>query len=155
MYLNKVTADLNYVNSAVVRCIVSNSLSDMPLSTPLGVKMDVSVGPIKKTETGDWAGELLLIVQVNTLENDVPTNDSKIEIALKGNFTASGEMPLKQFSQILALNGTAALYGILRGKIETISSTIYSTGKISLPLINVMDFFREKSQAQQAVQAEE
>lgn len=40
------------------------------------------------------------------------------------------------------MNGAAALIGIARGKFETISASIFNNGKIVIPFVNVIDYYK-------------
>jgi hypothetical protein len=46
------------------------------------------------------------------------------------------------FKQLVAIKGAAALIGIARGKIENISSSIFDNGKIVIPFVNVVDYYK-------------
>ncbi len=48
-----------------------------------------------------------------------------------------------KFMQLLYINGVSALLGIARGKVETITASAFNAGKISIPFVNVLDYYRE------------
>ena len=45
----------------------------------------------------------------------------------------------------MIVNGAAALIGIARGKIEAITANIFNNGKIVIPFVNVIDYYRNLS----------
>lgn len=47
-----------------------------------------------------------------------------------------------EFKQLVAINGAAAIIGLARGKLEAITSNIFNNGKISIPFVNVLDYYR-------------
>lgn len=51
---------------------------------------------------------------------------------------------LEEFKGLVAINGAAALIGIARGKIESISANILNNGKILLPFINVLEYYNSE-----------
>ena len=53
-------------------------------------------------------------------------------------------MPDEAFTKMLMVNGVSALYGIARSKLEVITALTYHQGKISFPMINVLELLKEK-----------
>ena len=47
-----------------------------------------------------------------------------------------------EFKQLVAINGAAAIIGLVRGKLEAITANIFNNGKISIPFVNVLDYYR-------------
>lgn len=66
----------------------------------------------------------------------------KIEISLEGAFLSEAEPIEDEFKQLVAINGAAAIIGLARGKLEAITSNIFNNGKISIPFVNVLDYYR-------------
>ncbi len=64
---------------------------------------------------------------------------------LEGAFISTIEMVEEEFRKKVSINGVAALIGIARGKIETISSNVFNNGKITIPFINVLEYYKEVS----------
>lgn len=50
---------------------------------------------------------------------------------------------MDDFQPLVAVNGASALIGIARGKIESLSASIFNTGKIVIPFVNVIDYYKE------------
>lgn len=65
-------------------------------------------------------------------------------MALDGAFSSPATLSDQDFRNMLFLNGTATLYGIARSKIEVFSSLSFHSGKISLPLLNVVEFLNKQ-----------
>ena len=66
----------------------------------------------------------------------------KIEISLEGAFLSEAEPIEDEFKQLVAINGAAAIIGLARGKLEAITANIFNNGKISIPFVNVLDYYR-------------
>ena len=49
---------------------------------------------------------------------------------------------VKYQRKLVAINGASALIGIARGKIESLSSSIFNNGKIVIPFVNVIDYYK-------------
>lgn len=47
-----------------------------------------------------------------------------------------------EFIKLVAINGAAAIIGLARGKLEAITANIFNNGKISIPFVNVLDYYR-------------
>lgn len=46
------------------------------------------------------------------------------------------------FEQLVAVNGAAAIIGIARGKIEAMTANIFNSGKVVIPFVNVIDYYK-------------
>ena len=59
-------------------------------------------------------------------------------------------LPLKaeseDFKQLVIINGAAALISIARGKIESITSNIFDSGKVVIPFVHVIDYYKGLSE---------
>lgn len=65
-----------------------------------------------------------------------------MELSLEGAFLSQGSISEKKFKQLVAVNGAAAIIGIARGKIETLTANIFNNGKIVIPFVNVIDYYK-------------
>jgi len=43
---------------------------------------------------------------------------------------------------LVAVNGAAAIIGIARGKIEAMTANIFNSGKVVIPFVNVIDYYK-------------
>lgn len=68
--------------------------------------------------------------------------ECKIQLALEGAFLSKGTAGDEAFKELVIVNGAAALIGIARGKIEAISANIFNNGKIVIPFVNVIDYYK-------------
>lgn len=95
-------------------------------------------------------GGLLVVVEV-FIDTEVPDDHpDHIYIALEGAFSSPASVSDEDFEELLNINGGSVLYAIARAKIETISATIYQSGKILLPMVNIIQYFEEKSKEQES-----
>ena len=77
-------------------------------------------------------------------QNEEEESTDKFKIIMEGEFSSPSAIEDEKFMELLNINGGAALYSIARAKIEAISSLIYSEGKILLPMINIIKYYKEK-----------
>ena len=143
MNVNKFSANIQYKNSFITECTITNNLLDIGDDAVL--KTDVKVA-VSNLSLSDDETEKLGKVRL-TLDGSysVPDNtDAKLEyhIVLIGEFCTSASTKDEDFTASLWLNGSTALYSIARGKIETISTTVLNNGKVILPMVNMMELLR-------------
>lgn len=96
-----------------------------------------------RNSDGKRYGEVVLKVQVE-LDNKQPDPDSKkgsIHLTIEGGFSAPEDMAEEEFSTMLKVNGSAALYSIARAYLISVTSQSFVRGQITLPLVN---FFPQK-----------
>ena len=77
-------------------------------------------------------------VEINQNEEE----KCKIQLSLEGAFISDTDVAYSEFKDLVMINGAAALIGIARGKIETISANVFNNGKIVIPFVNVVDYYK-------------
>lgn len=63
-------------------------------------------------------------------------------MSLEGAFVSEEGVDENTFKQLVEVNGAAAVIGIARGKIETITANIFNSGKVVIPFVNVIDYYK-------------
>lgn len=147
MNVNEITSNFFYRGSSVKKCYIDNSVVSLGGDARVDMELDALSGEIQnEPERLQKSGRLLLIVKgtIRSPSNELIKVD--FELQVEGEFSSPQEVSDQQFVNMLWVNGTSALYGIARGKMEAISSLIFHQGKISFPLINVIEFLKEKSE---------
>lgn len=86
-----------------------------------------------------FLGQLLIDF---TIEIEQSEYKCKIKLSIEGLFGAAEDMEKAEFKKLVALNGAAALIGIARGRIEGITANTFADGKVTIPLINVYDYYK-------------
>lgn len=66
----------------------------------------------------------------------------KMEISIEGAFLSEEGVDLEEFKSLVAINGASAIIGIARGNIESITSNVFNNGKIVIPFVNVIDYYK-------------
>ena len=77
-----------------------------------------------------------------TVDNTIVDIENDIHFTITGAFLSKGKISEEDFKQLVAINGASALIGIARGKIESLSSSIFNNGKIVIPFVNVIDYYK-------------
>ncbi len=147
MNINKVCSDLEFVNCAITKLEVSNNLIAILPDDSFDIKLKFL--PYFGTNSSDeYHGRLEISLSVVVSRDDVDDSTAEIELDMDGFFAAPKDsMSEEEFKSMVALNGGAALYGIARGKVEGISSMIFADGKIVLPFVNVMEYYKQAESA--------
>ena len=70
-----------------------------------------------------------------------------MKLSIEGLFDSSEDKTEEEFKKLVALNGAAALISIARGKIEGITANAFADGKVTIPLINVYDYYKDAIKA--------
>lgn len=147
MNVNEIISNFYYRGSSVKKCYIDNTVVSLGGDARVDMELDVLSGKIQnERERLQKSGRLLLIAKgtIRSPSNDLIKVD--FELQVEGEFASPQEVSDQQFTNMLWINGTSVLYGIARGKMEAISSLVFHQGKISFPLINVMEFLKEKSE---------
>ena len=81
-----------------------------------------------------------------SFENIDEDRNFKLELSLEGAFLSEKNTEEEDFKQLVIINGAAALISIARGKIESITSNIFDSGKVVIPFVNVIDYYKGLSE---------
>ena len=147
MNVNEIASNFYYRGSSVKKCYIDNTVVSLGGDAHVDIELDVLAGEIRlEPERSQKSGRLLLAVKgaIRSPSNELIKVD--LDFQIEGEFSSHQEISDQQFTNMLWVNGTSVLYDIARGKMEAISSLIFHQGKISLPLINVIEFLKEKSE---------
>lgn len=142
MDFNKVASNMTFLGCTIQEFHISNKLISISDNVKKGFGMDVDVEEIGLQENGgERLGKVILDIVIE-LDED---NAGNIHMKLEGAFAVKAGVEEDEFHKMLLLNGATALYSIARGKIESITANVYQNGKITMPMINMYEFYREKA----------
>ena len=141
MNLNEITAGISLLGNCIVKLDVENSLIDM--IDDYEKKIDFYIDePHFWDEEKNRFGRIQIGFTID-INGEEENENCHIELIIEGAFVAEDNMDVKEFEKLVQINGAAALVGIARGKIESISANLFSRGKIEIPFINVIDYYNE------------
>lgn len=140
MKLNQVITGVDFLGTTIKKLNVDNNIVDVRRDAKRSFGLNINEPHLGKLDDGYYS-EMLIDFQVEIEQSE--EQKCKIEISLEGAFASKEEMDEEEFKQLVALNGAAALIGIARGKIETISANIFNDGKIVIPFVNVIDYYKD------------
>lgn len=140
MNINNVTSQLKYIGSTVKQLYIDNHL--ISIEDDSKKEIDMELVPISYSSNSiKHIATIALKMNITiTTNGDI----CKITLLLEGEFSSSINLDEEEFKKICILNGGATLYSIARGKLEAVTALTFSRGKISLPMINMVDYVHDK-----------
>ena len=155
MKVNEFASNFQYENAVMTGGNFTNNLVQSGDSANLDSEAEVSVSNIYTDESnGKKLGRVKLELNGTFSVTDHPEANCTYHFVFNGEFSTPVDTPDKDFHKALWFNGSTALYGIARAKIETISSMIMQSGKISLPMVNMVELVKEQYKQKMQAAAE-
>ena len=143
MDLNKVCADLNFENSKIDTINANCKLDSITKLSTKKLSIDIKYRCLEEQE-GKKVGKLLMSINVCIKDKEETPSEDNISVIAEGVFSTSSEIDDNKFVEMLNINGAAALYSIVRAKIEVLTGIIYPDGKLLLPMINMVQYYQER-----------
>lgn len=142
---NEVLADFKLNGTSISRFDLDNSIITLGTDAAFALDLDAKASDVQTNQELEIRiARLLLKISCNITVPDLPEAKTDLSMVMEGEFESSLKMDEETFRSMLWMNGTATLYSIARGKLEAMSSLVYHSGKITLPMINVMEFLKQK-----------
>ena len=133
---NNILAQFQMLGSRIVSLNLKNDFLSSECIQSGKKNLDISheIIAIDQQEDKTYLGVIQLHVSVRIgLEKLRYT----LKIILEGGFCAPHEIGEEAFKKMLSINGLAALYGIARAQVRSISSQVFADGGVLLPMIDV------------------
>ena len=138
-------ADIQYKESFITECSITNNVINMGTGAVLKHELEVSVSEPIPSDTPDEKEAYVKLILDGTYEAQDDSNARcKYHMEVQGAFAAKKTVPDDVFMKRLWFNGSSTLYGIARAKMEVISAMILNNGKISLPMLNMFELLTEQ-----------
>ena len=142
MELNMITSGVELLGTYVNDLSINNSIADIVKDAKRTFGLNISE-PEFESKDGSIYAQIGIEIEIEI--NQSEEQNCKIRFAIDAGFISLGDIEEEMFKQRVVVNGVAALIGIARGKIETISASIFNSGKIVIPFINVVDYYKSLS----------
>lgn len=143
MELNLIAAGIELVGTAIKNLTVENTIVDVEKEAKRSFGLNINEPYFEKTEDGFFS-QLTIDFEIEIEQSG--EQKFKMELTLEGAFLSEGGIDEKNFKQLAGVNGAAAVIGIARGKIEAITSNIFNNGKITIPFVNVVDYYKSMTE---------
>lgn len=139
MEFNLITTGIELVGTTIKTLTIDNNIVDIEREGTRSFGLNINEPVFQEVEDAFFAQLVIdFKVEVNQSEN----HGCNIQLSLEGAFLSEGEITEEEFRELVSVNGAAALVGIARGKIETISASVFNNGKIVIPFVNIVDYYR-------------
>lgn len=139
MELNMIASGIRLIGSTIKNLKVNNNIVDVDKECKRSFGLNINEPEFQSVDNR-VAAQMTIDFEVEIIQAE--EQRCKIEISLEGAFLSEVAPIEDEFKQLVAINGAAAIIGLARGKLEAITANIFNNGKISIPFVNVLDYYR-------------
>lgn len=140
MELNYITKGLELVGTTVKELKIENTIIDIERDAKRSFGLEINEPEFEEIDDATYAQMTIdFDVEITQSEDEV----CRIHLSMEGAFWSGEEVELDTFKELVIINGAAALVGIARGKIEALSANVFNNGKVVIPFVNVIDYYKE------------
>jgi hypothetical protein len=147
MEANKYTSDFQFIGNTIKKFNIKNNFliyndDDPNIKKYLDVSHKITEISLHEDEQKNQIlfGLLNLDIKFNVSQNKYKTS---ISLLIEGCFNFPLEKTKKEFISRLNLNGVTTLYSIARTLILNITAQSYQSGKVILPMFNVVAYSKD------------
>lgn len=142
MEFNCIAKGIELIGSSIKKINIENSIVELDKNAKRSLGLGINEPVISKN--GDlFYSEMIIDFHIEVEQDD--NQKCLIEFSLESAFSSEKDVDEETFKQLVSINGAAAMIGIARGKVENISSSIFHEGKLSIPFINVIEYYKNIS----------
>lgn len=139
MELNLVATGIELVGSTIKNILVTNNIVDVEREAKRNFGLNINEPFLDEIENGYFA-QMIIDFEVEIEQSDA--QKFRLELSLEGAFASSNGVDKDRFKQLVIVNGAAAIIGIARGKIESVTANIFNNGKVVIPFVNVVEYYK-------------
>lgn len=140
MEYNVIAAGIELVGTRISHISIKNSIENLRRDAKRSMGLNIHE-PLVKEEDGRFISKMTIDFEV-AVDSDEEQNLS-LQLSVEGVFLSQNGIGEEDFCRLVVVNGAAAIIGIARGKIESITAAVFNEGKIVIPFVNVIDYYRE------------
>ena len=143
MELNRIATGIKLVGSTIKEISVENNIVNVQKEAKRSFGLNINEPSFENIDEGLFSQMAIdFEVEIEQAED----RNFKLELSLEGAFLSEKNTEEEDFKQLVIINGAAALISIARGKIESITSNIFDSGKVVIPFVNVIDYYKGLSE---------
>lgn len=143
MELNIIATGIELVGTTIKSLNIDNSIVDVERDGKRNFGININE-PEFQQANDKWFAQILVDFEIELVQTE--EQGCSIQLSIEGAFLSEENADMETFKELVIVNGAAALIGIARGKIEAITANIFNNGKIVIPFINVIDYYRSLSE---------
>ena len=143
MELNRIATGIKLVGTTIKEISVENNIVNVQKEAKRSFGLNINEPSFENIDEGLFSQKAIdFEVEIEQAED----RNFKLELSLEGAFLSEKNTEEEDFKQLVIINGAAALISIARGKIESITSNIFDSGKVVIPFVNVIDYYKGLSE---------
>ncbi len=143
MELNRIATGIKLVGTTIKEISVENNIVNVQKEAKRSFGLNINEPSFENIDEGLFSQMAIdFEVEIEQAED----RNFKLELSLEGAFLSEQNTEEEDFKQLVIINGAAALISIARGKIESITSNIFDSGKVVIPFVNVIDYYKGLSE---------
>ena len=143
MELNRIATGIKLVGTTIKEISVENNIVNVQKEAKRSFGLNINEPSFENIDEGLFSQMAIdFEVEIEQAED----RNFKVELSLEGAFLSEKNTEEEDFKQLVIINGAAALISIARGKIESITSNIFDSGKVVIPFVNVIDYYKGLSE---------
>ena len=143
MELNRIATGIKLVGTTIKEISVENNIVNVQKEAKSSFGLNINEPSFENIDEGLFSQMAIdFEVEIEQAED----RNFKLELSLEGAFLSEKNTEEEDFKQLVIINGAAALISIARGKIESITSNIFDSGKVVIPFVNVIDYYKGLSE---------
>ena len=139
MELNRIATGIKLVGTTIKEISVENNIVNVQKEAKRSFGLNINEPSFETIDEGYFA-QMAIDFEVEIEQSE--DRNFKLELSLEGAFLSEKDTEEEDFKQLVIINGAAALISIARGKIESITSNIFDSGKVVIPFVNVIDYYK-------------
>lgn len=143
MELNQIATGIKLVGTTIKEISVENNIVNVQKEAKRSFGLNINEPSFETIDEGFFA-QMAIDFEVEIEQSE--DRNFKLELSLEGAFLSEKNTEEEDFKQLVIINGAAALISIARGKIESITSNIFDSGKVVIPFVNVIDYYKGLSE---------
>lgn len=143
MELNRIATGIKLVGTTIKEISVENNIVNVQKEAKRSFGLNINEPSFENIDEGLFS-QMAIDFEVEIEQTE--DRNFKLELSLEGAFLSEKDTEEEDFKQLVIINGAAALISIARGKIESITSNIFDSGKVVIPFVNVIDYYKGLSE---------
>lgn len=143
MELNRIATGIKLVGTTIKEISVENNIVNVQKEAKRSFGLNINEPSFENIDE-DLFSQMAIDFEVEIEQAE--DRNFKLELSLEGAFLSEKNTEEEDFKQLVIINGAAALISIARGKIESITSNIFDSGKVVIPFVNVIDYYKGLSE---------
>ena len=143
MELNRIATGIKLVGTTIKEISVENNIVNVQKEAKRSFGLNINEPSFENIDEGLFS-QMAIDIEVEIEQAE--QRNFKLELSLEGAFLSEKNTEEEDFKQLVIINGAAALISIARGKIESITSNIFDSGKVVIPFVNVIDYYKGLSE---------